>query len=62
RGDIVIVGGGDDTDVTYILEGLDDDVDVITEKAMVTTGKDAKEVMEKEGERKGKVSVRFNYR
>lgn len=60
--DIVIVAGRDDTHVTYILQALDHDLDVITEKPMVTTAKDAKKVMEKEKESKGKVTVTFNYR
>ncbi|WP_342467538.1 Gfo/Idh/MocA family oxidoreductase [Bacillus sp. FSL W8-0629] len=62
RPDIVIVAGRDDTHVTYILQALDHDLDVITEKPMVTTAKDAKQVMEKEAESKGKVTVTFNYR
>lgn len=33
---------GDDTHVTYIMQALDHDLDVITEKPMVTTAKDAK--------------------
>ena len=40
--DIVIVAGRDDTHVTYIMQALDHDLDVITEKPMVTTAKDAK--------------------
>lgn len=37
--DIVIVAGRDDTHVTYILQALDHDLDVITEKPMVTTAR-----------------------
>ena len=50
RPDIVIVAGRDDTHVTYILQALDHDLDVITEKPIVTTSIDAKQVMEKEAE------------
>ncbi|MGE6628811.1 Gfo/Idh/MocA family protein [Bacillus sp. NPDC077027] len=60
--DLVIVAGRDDTHVSYILKALSYDLDVITEKPMVTTVEDAKKVLEKEAESKGKVTVTFNYR
>lgn len=58
----IIVTGRDDSHVDYIVKGLEHDLDVITEKPMVTTVKDAKRVMEAEGKSKGKVTVAFNYR
>ncbi|MCY8455502.1 Gfo/Idh/MocA family oxidoreductase [Bacillus spizizenii] len=60
--DIVIVAGRDDTHVTYILRSLQWDMDVITEKPMVTTVQDANRVLEAEAKSKGKVTVAFNYR
>lgn len=58
--DVVIVAGRDDTHVDYILRALNKQVDVITEKPMVTTAEDAYKVMQAEAESKGKVTVTFN--
>ncbi len=58
----VIVTSRDDTHVDYILQGLEHDLDVISEKPMVTTTSDANRVLEAEAKSKGKVRVAFNYR
>ncbi|ARK29549.1 Gfo/Idh/MocA family protein [Halalkalibacter krulwichiae] len=58
----VIVTSRDDTHVDYILQSLEHDLDVISEKPMVTTSEDAKKVVEAEGKSKGRVTVAFNYR
>jgi predicted dehydrogenase len=58
----VIVTSRDDTHVHYILQSLEHDLDVISEKPMVTTCEDARRVMEAEESSKGKVIVAFNYR
>ena len=60
--DVVIVTGRDDTHVDYIIQALAYDLDVITEKPMVTTAGDAQRVLEAEARSKGKVTVAFNYR
>ncbi|OJT56226.1 Gfo/Idh/MocA family protein [Bacillus licheniformis] len=60
--DAIIVAGRDDTHVRYILGALRADIDVITEKPMVTTARDAAAVLKAEAESKGKVTVTFNYR
>lgn len=62
RPDVIIVAGRDDTHARYIVAALGRDLDVITEKPMVTTGEDARRVMEAEQASKGKVTVTFNYR
>ncbi|MDQ0253190.1 putative dehydrogenase [Evansella vedderi] len=58
----VIVAGRDDTHITYILKGLQNDLTVVTEKPMVTTADDTRKVMAAEAASKGKVIVTFNYR
>lgn len=58
----VIVTSRDDTHVDYIIQGLEHDLDIISEKPMVTTCTDANRVMEAEKKSKGKVTVAFNYR
>ncbi|MDL4839590.1 Gfo/Idh/MocA family protein [Aquibacillus rhizosphaerae] len=58
----VIVTSRDDTHVNYILQALENDLNVITEKPMVTTAADAKTVMEAEQRSLGNVTVAFNYR
>ncbi|MFC0558299.1 Gfo/Idh/MocA family protein [Halalkalibacter alkalisediminis] len=58
----VIVTSRDDTHVDYILQGLEHDLHIISEKPMVTTSFDAKRVMEAEAKSKGTVHVAFNYR
>ncbi|MED1741488.1 Gfo/Idh/MocA family oxidoreductase [Bacillus swezeyi] len=60
--DAVIVAGRDDTHVRYILGALKKNIDVVTEKPMVTTVKDAAAVLEAEKASEGKVTVTFNYR
>ncbi len=60
--DAIIVAGRDHTHVDYILQGLARDLDVITEKPMVTTSEDCRRVLEAEKKSKGKVTVTFNYR
>ncbi|KGA97438.1 oxidoreductase [Alkalihalobacillus alcalophilus ATCC 27647 = CGMCC 1.3604] len=58
----VIVTSRDDTHVDYILRGLALNLDIISEKPMVTTSEDARRVLEAEQNSKGKVTVAFNYR
>lgn len=58
----VIVTSRDDTHIEYILQGLKHGLHVITEKPMVTTAEDAKQVLEAEEKSSGKVTVAFNYR
>ncbi|MFA9557667.1 Gfo/Idh/MocA family protein [Evansella sp. AB-rgal1] len=60
--DVIIVAGRDDTHAKYILSALEHDLDVITEKPMVTTGEDCRKILEAEKGSKGKVTVTFNYR
>ncbi|MGG1216935.1 Gfo/Idh/MocA family protein [Priestia endophytica] len=60
--DAVIVAGRDDTHVDYIMKALENNLDVITEKPMVTTAEDARKVMEAEKKSEGSVKVTFNYR
>jgi len=60
--DTVVVTSRDDTHIDYILQGLENDLTVITEKPMVTNANDAKRVMEAEVRSNGKVIVAFNYR
>ncbi|MCG1021868.1 Gfo/Idh/MocA family protein [Sutcliffiella horikoshii] len=60
--DAILVAGRDDTHINYIDLGLQHDLEVITEKPMVTTLDDAKRVLAAERNSKGKVIVTFNYR
>ncbi|WP_042461636.1 Gfo/Idh/MocA family protein [Neobacillus dielmonensis] len=60
--DYVVVAGRDDSHVNYILGALQNDIDVMTEKPMVTNAADAYRVMQAEKESKAKVIVTFNYR
>ncbi|MBD1379398.1 Gfo/Idh/MocA family protein [Metabacillus arenae] len=60
--DALIVASRDDTHVEYIVNGLAYDLDVITEKPMVTNVEDVKKVLKAEADSKGKVTVTFNYR
>jgi predicted dehydrogenase len=60
--DTVIVTSRDDTHVDYIIQGLEMDLTVITEKPMVTNVYDAQRVMKAEEKSNGKVIVTFNYR
>lgn len=60
--DVIIVAGRDDSHAKYIIAALRRDLDVITEKPMVTTGEDCRRVLDAELASKGKVTVTFNYR
>lgn len=60
--DVIIVASRDDTHASYIIQGLEHDVDVIVEKPMATTAKDSRRILEVEASSKGKVIVTFNYR
>jgi predicted dehydrogenase len=62
KADTVIVTSRDDTHVDYILQGLEQNLVVISEKPMVTKVEDAQRVLEAEKKSKGKVIVAFNYR
>ncbi|MDQ1913481.1 Gfo/Idh/MocA family oxidoreductase [Paenibacillus sp. GD4] len=62
RPDVIIVAGRDDTHARYVIAALERDLDVITEKPMVTTGEDCRRVLEAEQASKGTVTVTFNYR
>ncbi|NRA40326.1 MAG: Gfo/Idh/MocA family oxidoreductase [Planctomycetes bacterium] len=60
--DTVIVAGRDNTHVDYILAALARDLDVISEKPMVTTAADCARVIAAEKKSKGTVTVTFNMR
>ncbi|WP_051250471.1 Gfo/Idh/MocA family protein [Paenibacillus harenae] len=60
--DVIIAAGRDDTHARYVIAALNRDLDVITEKPMVTTGEDSRRVLEAEKASKGSVTVTFNYR
>lgn len=60
--DVVIVTGRDDTHAQYIIQALQHNLDVITEKPMATTALDSRRIMDAEAKSKGKVTVSFNYR
>ncbi|PZG20489.1 Gfo/Idh/MocA family protein [Nonomuraea aridisoli] len=60
--DTVIVASPDHTHADYILAALARDLDVISEKPMVTTAADAKRVLEAERDSKGSVLVTHNMR
>ncbi|WP_427892346.1 Gfo/Idh/MocA family protein [Kribbella sp. GL6] len=60
--DAVIVTSPDHTHAGYILGALRHDIDVITEKPMVTTAAEAREVLEAERASSGSVQVTHNFR
>ncbi|MBP1994288.1 Gfo/Idh/MocA family protein [Paenibacillus eucommiae] len=60
--DVVIVAGIDSSHVGYIVQALDWDRDVITEKPMVTTSGDCRLVLDAESRSKGRITVALNYR
>ncbi|OXM87956.1 Gfo/Idh/MocA family oxidoreductase [Paenibacillus rigui] len=60
--DTVIVAGADHTHAEYIVKALEHDLEVISEKPMVTTGIDCLRVIEAQKHSKGKLHVAFNYR
>lgn len=62
RPDTVIVTGPDDTHVEHILAALAADLDVISEKPMVSTAADAVRVLEAERASRGSVLVTHNLR
>lgn len=62
RPDAVIVTSPDHTHAEYILAALRHDVDVITEKPMVTTAAAARAVLAAERESEGTVQVTHNFR
>lgn len=62
RPDTVIVTGPDNTHVGYILAALSADLDVISEKPLVSTAADAARVLEAERASRGTVRVTHNLR
>ncbi len=60
--DVILVAGRDDTHSRYILKGLEANLDVVTEKPMVTTSEDCRKILEAEKNSKGSVVCTFNYR
>ena len=60
--DVVLVAGRDDTHARYILKGLELDLDVVSEKPMVTTSEDCRRVLAAEQASKGSVICTFNCR
>ncbi len=62
RPDVILVAGPDHTHFGWILKALRAGCDVIVEKPMVTTTRQAMEVLEAERETGRQVRVAFNYR
>lgn len=60
--DLILAMGRDNTHKEWIIKALEKDLDVISEKPMVTTAADAKAVMDAEKKSKGRVQVGFNVR
>ena len=60
--DVIIVTCHDVMHAEYIIKGLQHDRNVITEKPMVISGRQAQAVMDAEKKSKGCVRVAFNYR
>ncbi|MBR2344553.1 MAG: Gfo/Idh/MocA family oxidoreductase [Lentisphaeria bacterium] len=60
--DVILALGMDCTHVTYILQGLAHDLDVVSEKPMATTSEDCRRIVAAEKRSKGKVICSFNYR
>lgn len=60
--DAVIVAGTDNTHAEYTIKALKHNLDVIVEKPMAITSKQAKMVLEAEKQSKGRVIVTFNFR
>jgi predicted dehydrogenase len=60
--DVVIVAGADHTHADYIVKSLEHNLDVISEKPMVTSGADCKRVLDAQANSTGKLYVTFNYR
>jgi predicted dehydrogenase len=62
RPDIVLVAGKDSTHAEYIVQALERDLDVITEKPMAISAEQCRDIVRAERNSKGKVTVTFNYR
>lgn len=60
--DIVLVAGKDSTHAEYIVQALEHDLDVITEKPMAISAEQCRDIVRAERNSKGKVTVTFNYR
>lgn len=60
--DVIIVVTTDVAHAKYIIAGLENDLDVVTEKPMTINVEQAKAVLAAEKKSKGKVTVTFNYR
>ncbi|WP_159884917.1 Gfo/Idh/MocA family protein [Paenibacillus puerhi] len=60
--DVILVAGADHTHADYIVKGLERNLDVISEKPMVTTGADCKRVLDAQAASHGRLYVAFNYR
>lgn len=60
--DVIIVAGSDHTHADYIVRGLELDLEVISEKPMVTNSAECKRVLDAQSKSKGKLIVAFNYR
>lgn len=60
--DVVIVAGPDHTHADYIVQALERDLDVVSEKPMVTSSADCRRVLKAQSQSKGKLTVAFNYR
>lgn len=60
--DSVIVAGADFCHADYIVQALEHDLEVITEKPMATKGSDCRRILEAQEKSEGRVYVTFNYR
>ncbi len=60
--DVVIVASKDCTHAYYIIKALEHNLDVISEKPMVTTSDGFKKVLKAQAKSKGRVVVSFNFR
>ncbi|HBE02067.1 MAG TPA: oxidoreductase [Spirochaetia bacterium] len=62
RPDVIISAGIDRTHMSYILKALENNLDVLSEKPMVTTAEDAGKILAAEKKSRGKITVTFNVR
>lgn len=60
--DALIIAGRDNTHLQYILDGLKNNLDVISEKPMVTSFNDCIKIIAAEKQSRGRVICTFNYR
>ncbi len=60
--DLLLVAPPDHLHVEYLVRGLEAGLDVISEKPMVISSKEARRVLSAEAASSGRVSVAFNYR